>query len=64
MKTLEEIHKDKLGIEPIIIGINWRDPQAVIDGILKAIETEIPYDETKELDKEEFEAYENGELVF
>lgn len=64
MESLIKEHKEKFGVEPNIIGLNWDNPDAVVDGIADAIEEGKPYDEYKLLSKEEREAFDNGELVF
>ena len=58
-----EIHKDKLGIEPNIIGM-FRDPTEAIEGIKKAIKDGKPYDEYLLLDDESKKAWDDGGLVF
>jgi len=62
--TIEEEHKDKFGVEPIIIGINFNDADAVANGIFQAIQTNTPYNEYHLLTKEEQKSFDNGELVF
>ena len=42
----------------------WDDPQLVEDNILKAIETNTPYDEYELLTDEEKEAFDKGMLLF
>ena len=64
MESLIKQHKEKFGIEPNIIGMFWNNPQAIIDNIIKAIETNKPYDEYELLSKEEQKAFDNGELLF
>ncbi len=40
---LVALHKETFGVEPVITGINWDNPDAVIEGIDNAIETGVPY---------------------
>ncbi len=61
---LTKAHIQKFGVEPIVIGVNWNNPGFIVRGILKALETGIPYDENDQLSKDELEAFNNGDLVF
>lgn len=56
-----ELHLEVFGVYPVVIGANWED---VPDRILSAIEAGVPYDETKELDKDLLDAFNSGEIVF
>ena len=64
LKQFTNEHIKKFGVEPVIIGINWSNLDAIIDGIEKALETNKPYDEHDQLSKEELEAFKSGGLVF
>ena len=64
MEELIKEHKNKFDIEPIIIGILWDDMVELEKNILKAIETNTPYNELDFLTDEEKEAFEKGELLF
>lgn len=64
IKELRKQHKAKFGKEPNVIGMFWDDPQLVEDNILKAIETNTPYDEYELLTDEEKEAFDKGMLLF
>ena len=64
MESLIKAHKDKFGVEPNIIGLNWDNPEAIADGIIEAIEKGEPYDEYLQLSEDEREDYDNGELDF
>ena len=61
---LRKQHKAKFGKEQNIIGMFWDDPQLVEDNIIKAIETNIPYDEYELFTDEEKEAFDKGMLLF
>ena len=50
--------------EPNIIGMYWNNPDLVIENIIKAIETNTPYNEYELLSKEEQKAFDDGELLF
>lgn len=64
MENLIKEHKNKFGIEPIIIGMFWNRPDIIISNILKAIETNKPYDEYEMLSDDEKKAFDNGDLLF
>ena len=64
MENLIKQHKEKFNKEPNIIGIYWNNPSLVVDNIIKAIETNTPYDEYELLSKEEQKAFDDGELLF
>jgi len=64
MESLIEEHIKKFGKEPNIIGMFWNDNKKVFDEILKAIETNTPYDEYGMLSDEEKKAFDNRELFF
>lgn len=64
MKNLIKEHKQKFNKEPNIIGMYWNNPNLVIENIIKAIETNTPYNEYELLSKEEQKAFDNGELLF
>ena len=40
---LIDLHIEKLGVAPVITGINWNTPNLIIEGIDNAIETGVPY---------------------
>ena len=50
--------------EPNIIGMYWNNPDLVMENIIKAIETNTPYNEYELLSKEEQKAFDNSELLF
>ena len=64
METLIKKHIHKFNKKPNIIGMYWNNQEAIMDGILKAIEDNNPYDEYKMLSKEDRVAYDKGELLF
>ena len=64
LEQLTKEHIQKFNVEPIVIGINWDNIDAIIDGIEKALETDIPYDEHNLLSKEELEAFKKSNLFF
>ena len=57
-------HKEKFNKEPNIIGVFWFDNKILSDNIIKAIETNTPYDEYELLSDEEKIAFDRGELLF
>jgi DNA repair photolyase len=61
MNELFEVHKQIFGVEPVVIGLNW---DSVEELIVKAIEDNLPYDETKLLTPEELKMFNAGNLVF
>lgn len=64
MENLIKEHIEKFGTEPYIIGMFWNSPETIIDGIIKAIEENKPYNEYKMLTKEEQKAFDDGHLLF
>jgi len=54
----------KFGEEPYIIGMFWYDSEKVAESIIKAIETNKPYNEYELLTDEEKKAFDDGELLF
>ena len=64
MDNINKKHVEKFGVEPIVIGMRWRNPELIDELIIKAIETNIPYNEYEELTKEEQEAFDNRDLLF
>ena len=59
-----EAYKTKFNKEPNIIGMFWFDNKIIINNIIKAIETNNPYDEYELLTKEEQKAFDDGNLLF
>ena len=57
-------HIDKLGKKPNIIGMHWNNDDELIAGLIKAVETNTPYDERLLLDKDRRKAWDKGDLVF
>jgi len=57
-------HIEKLGKKPNIIGMYWNDDDELITGLIKAVETNTPYDERLLLDKDSRKAWDEGNLVF
>lgn len=64
MESLISEHINKFKKEPYIIGMFWNNQKQLIENILKAIETNTPYNEYDLLSKEEQKAFDNGELLF
>lgn len=64
LEQLTKEHIQKFNVEPIVIGINWNNIDAIIEGIEKALETNKPYAEHDFLSEEALEAYNNGNLLF
>lgn len=64
MESLIKEYVKQFGKEPNIIGMFWSSPEKVADGIVKAIETNTPYDEYEMLSKEEQKAFDDGKLMF
>ena len=57
-------HIKKLGKKPNIIGMYWNDDDELITGLIKAVETNTPYDERLLLDKDSRKDWDEGNLVF
>ena len=64
MENLIKDHIKKFGEEPNIIGMFWKDPEKVAESIIKAIETNKPYNEYELLTDEEKKAFDDGVLLF
>lgn len=64
MENLIKEHKDTFGVEPNIIGMFWNRPDIIISNIIKAIETNKPYDEYEMLSDDEKKAFDDGDLLF
>ncbi|MFK5937520.1 MAG: hypothetical protein QM497_03890 [Sulfurimonas sp.] len=66
MKELIEEHIKKFGVEPNIIGMFWNNQDAIINGIIEALDekTDKPYDEYKMLSKKDRKAFDAGGLLF
>jgi len=62
-KYFEE-HFKVFGVAPVIIGLNWDDEGATIDGIVDAIDNGQPYSEIDQLTEEEKILYSEGKLKF
>lgn len=48
LDDLIQAHIDKFGVEPVITGINFSEPETTWEGIEKAIEQNIPYVEEEQ----------------
>ena len=57
-------YREKFGKQPNIIGMYWRDPEALRRKLLESISTGVPYDEYKLLSAQEQAAYDDGDLLF
>jgi 3-oxoacyl-[acyl-carrier-protein] synthase III len=55
-------HKQKFGVNPVIIGLFWDNPNQVEKNIIEAIEKGEPYNEEKLITDDELESLEDGEL--
>ena len=64
MQNLRNLHKEKYGVEPNVIGLLWNDLDRQIELLIKAVEGDKPYDEYQMLSKEEQEAFDKHDLVF
>jgi len=62
--NLHNLHKEKYGVEPNVIGLLWRDLDKQVELLIKAVEGNEPYDEYKMLSTEEQKAFDRGEIVF
>jgi hypothetical protein len=56
-------HVNAFGVEPVVIGLFWRDPDAVRVGILNAIKTGKPYNERLMFSVEERAGLDVGEIL-
>ena len=64
MEILIKKYFEKFGDYPNTIGLFWQDIEESKKHIVKAIETNKPYNEYDLLSKEEQKAFDKGELVF
>jgi len=63
-ENLHNLHKEKYGVEPNVIGYLWSDMDEQFDLLVKAVEGDKPYDEYKMMSKEEQKDFDEGNLVF
>lgn len=63
-ENLNNLHKDKYGVEPNVIGLLWDDTDEQFDLLVKAVEGDKPYDEYEMLTKDEQQAFDKGEITF
>ena len=64
MKSARIQHEEKFGVEPVIIGMYFYDPEQMNRNIIKAVKQGNPYDEYKLLSSEDKKDYDNGNLLF
>lgn len=64
MESLIKEHLEAFGIAPVLIGLNWNDPEETMEGIAESIDNGIPYNELDLLSDKDRELYESGKLVF
>ena len=64
MENLIKEHIEIFGTNPNFIGLYWDNQEKQMNELIKAIETNKPYNEYELLTKEEQKAYDSGELVF
>ncbi len=64
MKELIEEHIKVFEVEPYIIGMYWSNQEYLCDLIWEFIDKGVPYDERKQLTKDELKAYNDGLLKF
>lgn len=64
MEELVKEHLEKFGVEPNVIGRFFGDPRIVMENIEEAIDSDVPYDEYRDLTDEQKKAYDAGELNF
>jgi len=64
IENLNNLHKDKYGVEPNVIGYLWSDMDKQFDLLVKAVKGDEPYDEYKMLSDEDKEAFDKGDLFF
>lgn len=64
IQNLQNLHKEKYGVEPNVIGLLWNDIDEQIELLIKAVEGDKPYDEYQMLSKEEQAAFDKGDLFF
>ncbi|MDD2451264.1 MAG: hypothetical protein PHU67_05060 [Sulfurovum sp.] len=53
LNILIEEHREKFGREPVIIDLDLHDTEILLDLIMNAIASNIPYDESKKLSEKE-----------
>ena len=59
-----EKHIEKFGVEPVVIGIRWEEPDLIEKMVYQAIAEGKPYNEEDELTSEELKAFKDGRLFF
>jgi len=64
MNELYKMHFEKFGVEPIVIGINFKTPLKIVDGIAKALLENKPYNEEELLSPKELEQYKKNKISF
>ncbi len=64
IQNLQNLHKEKYGVEPNVIGLLWNDIDEQIELLIKAVEGDKPYDEYQMLSKEDQAAFDKGDLFF
>jgi len=64
MQNLCQLHKDKYGVKPNVIGYLWDDTDEQFNLLVKAVEGDKPYDEYEMMSKEEQEAFDRRDVVF
>jgi hypothetical protein len=64
MQNLRNLHKEKYGVEPNVIGLLWNNIDRQIELLIKAVEGDEPYDEYQMLSKEQKEAFDKHDLFF
>jgi hypothetical protein len=64
MQNLRNLHKEKYGVEPNVIGLLWNNIDRQIELLIKAVEGDEPYDEYQMLSKEQQEAFDKHDLFF
>ncbi|MBL7003767.1 MAG: hypothetical protein ISR69_07060 [Gammaproteobacteria bacterium] len=62
--NLHNLHKEKYGVEPNVIGLLWRDLDKQVELLIEAVEGDETYDEYKMLSTEEQKAFDRDEIVF
>lgn len=63
-QKLRRQHTDKFGVEPVVIGMFWNQPEKIRAGIAAAIKNNKPYNERDFLSKKELKDFDAGNLLF
>jgi hypothetical protein len=67
MKELQkyrQLHRDKFGVDPVVIGLFWEAPGLFLKHLREAVENNHVYNELDFLSEDELQDYRMGRLYF